>query len=69
MQQTPAYKLLEARLGESLENFVLNLRADERTWGYIARKLGQKTDHWVTDECLRKWFREADNARLRAGAA
>ena len=69
MQRTPAYKLIETRLGEPLEDFVLRLRADDRSWPYIARKLGQTTDHWVTGECVRKWFGDADLERLEAGSA
>jgi hypothetical protein len=69
MQRTPAYQLLEARLGTPLKDVVLAMRADDRSWPYIARKLGQKTDHWVTGECLRKWFAEADAERTEQGSA
>lgn len=56
MKRTPTALLLEAKLGEPLADFVNRHRADERTWGYIARKLRERTDVTFSDEALRKWF-------------
>lgn len=58
MKQTPSYLLLEAKLGEPLAPLVERMRADERTWDYIARKLRERTSHEVTfsTERLRQWF-------------
>lgn len=56
MKQTPTTLLLEAKLGEPLADFVLNLRRDERSWAYIARKLRERTEVTFSDEVLRLWF-------------
>lgn len=60
VKQTPTYLLLEAKLGEPLAPLVERMRADERAWPYIARKLRERTNHQVTfsDESLRQWFAE-----------
>lgn len=61
MKQTPTYLLLEAKLGEPLAPLVERMRADERSFPYIARKLRERTNHEVTfsDERLRQWFTTA----------
>jgi hypothetical protein len=58
VKPTPTYLLLEAKLGEPLAPLVERMRADERSFSYIARKLRERTDHKVpfSDELLRKWF-------------
>lgn len=58
MKPTPTALLLEAKLGESLADYVTALREDERSWPYIARKLRERTNNEVTfsDEALRLWF-------------
>lgn len=56
MRPTPSQLLMEERLGEPLEAYVLKLRADERTWRYIARHLAEKTGHSVSPESLRQWY-------------
>ena len=56
MRPTPSLLLIQDRLGEPLEPYVQRLRADERTWRYIARHLAQKTGHEVTGEWLRRQF-------------
>jgi hypothetical protein len=53
MRPTPSQLLLEERLGEPLEPYVQKLRADERTWRWIARHLAEKTGHTVSAEWLR----------------
>jgi hypothetical protein len=53
MRPTPSQLLLEERLGEPLGPYVLKLRADERTWRWIARHLADKTGHAVSAEWLR----------------
>jgi hypothetical protein len=62
MKQTPTQLLMETRLGEPLAPYVLKLRADERTWRYIAKHLAEKTGHAVTPEALRLWFGAAERA-------
>lgn len=69
MKQTPTQLLMETRLGEPLGPYVLNLRADERTWRYIARHLADKTGHRVSPEALRLWFGAADAERIEQGSA
>lgn len=58
VKHTPTYLLLEAKLGEPLAPLVESLRADERSWPYIARKLRERTGVDFTDEALRRWFTE-----------
>jgi hypothetical protein len=60
VKPTPTYLLLEAKLGEPLAPLVERMRADERSFPYIARKLRERTNHEVTfsTESLRQWFSE-----------
>lgn len=62
MKRTPMALLVETKLGEPLAEFVNNLRADERSWTYIARKLRERTEVAFSDEALRKWFEDEDVA-------
>lgn len=62
MKRTATAQLIEVKLGESLEAFVEQLRKDERSWSYIARKLRERTDNSIefNVETLRKWFVDQD---------
>lgn len=67
MKQTPTALLVETKLGEPLADFVNNLRSDERSWDYIARKLRERTDVTFSNEALRLWFTDdATEAAERA---
>lgn len=59
---TPTYRLLEENLGEPLEPLVRRLRADERSFSYIARKLRERTGVEFSDEWLRLQFTESASA-------
>lgn len=61
VKPTPTYLLLEAKLGEPLAPLVERMRADERSFPYIARKIRELTNHEVTfsTERLRSWFSDA----------
>lgn len=61
VKQTPTNALLEIKLGEPLAPFVERMRADDRSFPYIARKLRERTNHEVrfTDEALRQWFSDS----------
>lgn len=65
MTPTRTYLLIEERLGEPLSAFVLGLRADERSWYYIARKLRERTGVSISYEAVRQWF--ADSATVPPG--
>jgi len=75
VKQTPTYLLLETKLGEPLAPLVERMRADERSFPYIARKLRERTNHEVafSDESLRLWFAEdlvaAERGETPASAA
>jgi hypothetical protein len=69
VKQTPTVLLLEAKLGEPLADFVRNLRADERSWAYIGRKLRERTDVQFSDEALRLWFLDEPAGDLDIEAA
>jgi hypothetical protein len=62
VKPTPTYQLLEAKLGEPLAPLVERMRADERSFPYIARKLRELTNHEVrfSDEALRRWFEASE---------
>lgn len=64
VKRTPTSQLLELKLGEDLAEWVAALRADERSWPYIARKLRERTDNEVafTDDILRRWFTDDEDA-------
>lgn len=64
MTPTPYYQLIETRLGRPLAEYVEELRNDERSWPYIARKIREQADVGVSDETIRLWF--ADSARTSA---
>lgn len=73
MKRTPTNQLLELKLGENLPDLVARLRADERSWPYIGRKLRERTGGEIefTDEALRRWFSDDELADVApsAGAA
>lgn len=52
------YLLIESRLRERLDKFLLDRRADERSWDYIAREIRSRTDVTVSRETLRLWHNE-----------
>lgn len=62
MKRTPTSQLVELKLGEDLAAWVTALRADERSWSYITRKIGERTGIAVSDESLRLWFADEDVA-------
>lgn len=64
VKRTPTNQLLELKLGEDLAGWVAALRADERSWPYIARKLRERTGNDIafTDDILRRWFTEDEDA-------
>lgn len=45
---SPSIRLAEVVLGQDLGEWVQDLRNDERSWSYIARKLAEKTNEQVT---------------------
>jgi hypothetical protein len=68
MKRTATAQLVELKLGEPLEPFVVRLRNDERSWPYIARKLRERTGDTVpfSAEALRKWFLDHEPANTAA---
>lgn len=60
--RTPLFRLIEAKLGESLEEFVAARRQPSKSWREIAEELEQLTGESVTDTSVRTWFAERDRA-------
>lgn len=60
-QRPPTQKLADLLLGQSLDDFVLSRRADDRSWRLIARDLYERTNGQVdiTYETLRSWYKDA----------
>lgn len=58
---TPHRQLIEIRLGQSLDEFVAVLRADQPGigWRVIADRIYQRTGVTVSHMTLRRWFSEA----------
>ncbi len=56
-------QLLTAKLGKPLDRVVRDLRADDRSWPWIAKKITRETGVAVSDESLRRWFPEPAAAR------
>lgn len=54
-QPTPLYRLVEARLGKPLSEYVAERRATT-SWRAMAADLTEKTGESVTYETLRGWF-------------
>lgn len=54
-QPTPLYRLVEARLGRSLDDYVAERRAG-MSWRAMAADLTERTGETVTYETLRSWF-------------
>jgi hypothetical protein len=55
---SPTARLADHLLAEGLRNFLLDARDDGRSWRWIARELGRRTD-WEVDvshETVRAWF-------------
>jgi intein-encoded DNA endonuclease-like protein len=50
------FQLIEKAIGEPLIGYLGALRADERSWPYIARKIAERTGVEVSDESLRRWY-------------
>jgi hypothetical protein len=57
----PTQRLADLLLGQSLDDFVLSRRAEERSWRLIARDLYERTNGQVdvTHETLRSWYGDA----------
>jgi hypothetical protein len=61
--RSPTARLADHLLTEGLEAFVAGARASGRSWRWIARELGRRTD-WVIDithETVRSWFPDENN--------
>lgn len=59
-------QLLSEKLGKPLETVVREMRDDDRTWVWIAKKITGRTGIAVSDESLRRWFGEPAEAGARA---
>ncbi len=57
-RRSPMYLLVEARLGEPLEDYVIGRRDPDaqHSWRLIAEVLSKTTDVKVSPETLRQWF-------------
>lgn len=56
MSKTPAYRLIEDRLGKDLRRYVVALWRKGLSWNAIARDLHSRTEVAVTSETVRIWF-------------
>lgn len=60
---SPTARLADFLLAEGLSSFIDDARRDGRSWRWIARELGRRTD-WVIDvahETVRSWRPDADS--------
>lgn len=72
MTPPTTFQLIEKAIGEPLIGYLGALRADERSWPYIARKIAERTGVEVSDESLRRWylaFAPADSRSHTGGSA
>lgn len=65
MQSSPTAERATEVLGEDLGSWVLRLRADERSWVWIARRLYKETDGEIelSGERLRQLYAPEQEAR------
>lgn len=69
--QSPLYRMIEARLDGTLAEFVASRRASQ-SWAAMANEITSTTEIEVSDETLRRWFADRITVEVRvaeAGAA
>jgi hypothetical protein len=68
--QSRTAQLIEARLGEPLEEYVRRLRAEGASWHAVSLDLAGRTEVAITPETARIWWAHLPGmARGKAGAA
>jgi hypothetical protein len=60
MSTSHAAALIAERLGSDLATYVAGKRSDGASWHRIALDLYETTGVLVTDETVRRWFRETE---------
>lgn len=61
-EQSPLRRLLDSKLRGGLDEYVELHRSRQRGWPWIAQDLYAITGVRVTDESLRRWYREQEEA-------
>lgn len=56
MTPPTTFQLIEKAIGEPLIDYLGALRADERSWPYIAKRVTERTGVEISDESLRRWY-------------
>lgn len=56
--KTPKQQLVEDRLGQPLQEYLIALREDDRSWRWIARKISEQTGIEVSHTLVRKAAQE-----------
>ena len=73
MQRTATQQLADIRLGRSLDEFVVQFRANNsargRGWRAVSDALHAETGLRISHETLRSWYPDADQTRTPADAA
>lgn len=68
-ERSKLYRLVERDLGEPLADLITARRTYDYPWAAIAREVSARSAIEISDDTLRRWFPEGDEATAEASAA
>lgn len=62
-RRSALYRLIEAKLGKPLDEYLLNARKEQQGFNHIAFRLYREVGIPLTHEAVRRWVRDLESER------